>query len=249
VGNNRVRPGSCLTRRTVARAGAATVDDLYRRHNCDGDLCLLKSSAPALQTILLKDFRPVRPTPWKENPNEWLSNVDIVKVLKQYEEAFPYFQCLGPVPIDFDTRIQNKCVADEMCQFSIDNEKKNNKTDVAIVFNLDKHNEPGSHWTSLYIDLVHETFYYFDSAKNNTPPEVTAFCKRVAPRFAFFKNTITHQRGNTECGMYSLYFIIEMLSSPPARRRAFFARRFNNSARRINDKVVEKFRSVYFTPL
>jgi len=188
------------------------------------------------------------PQKWKTNPNEWLSNKDILDVIQQYEEAFHYFHFVGPTPIDFDAMVTpSQCVTEEMCQFNIDNEQKRGKQFVAIVFNLDKHNESGSHWTSMFIDIPQQTIYYFDSAHNNVPAEVKTFVKRVAPEFAFFSNRVQHQRGNTECGMYSLYFIIQMLVSK--HRKRLFANRFNHPSHRINDKTVETFRKIYFTPL
>ena len=51
------------------------------------------------------------PESWKKKPNEWLSSVDITKVMKQYGSAYRDFEFLGPSPIDYDTHKYNgECV-------------------------------------------------------------------------------------------------------------------------------------------
>ena len=42
---------------------------------------------------------------WIKDYNEWLSTLDINKVMAQYEEAYPKFQYLGANPIDFDQKL------------------------------------------------------------------------------------------------------------------------------------------------
>ena len=61
---------------------------------------------------------------------------------------------------------------------------------------------------------------YFNSSKNGVPKEVERLTNtikeqglRLVPpvNFVFKTNERNHQRGNTECGVYSIYFIVEML--------------------------------------
>jgi hypothetical protein len=247
---------TCINKSTIDRLkrihpDVRDVDSLMLKHGCNDDHCLLQKASKPVQEILLRDFRPKIPESWKNQPNEWLSNEDIFVVLKQYEEACPQFHIIGPSPIDFDTILDggSSCVLDDLCRFSIEAEIKRGKTCVAIVFNLDKHDQSGSHWTSMFIDIPKKRAYYFDSAKNDLPPEVDAFVKRVAPEFTFVSNHVQHQQSNTECGMYSLFFVIEMLMKSSANRVRFFESRFNNSKRRISDATVEKFRRIYFLPI
>ena len=47
-----------------------------------------------------------------------------------------------------------------------------------------------------------------------------------------------HQYGDTECGMYTLYFIINMLDG--THDSNYF------KTKRIPDKFVEKYRNIYF---
>jgi hypothetical protein len=248
-----IRSNTCITPNTIEKVkqieGTDSLDGLYKKYNCpNDDACLLKKSIQPVRTQLLKDFRPIMPSNWKKTPNAWLSNIDILNVLRQEEEAHSDFHVIGPTAIDFDTHLNSgECVSDDLCHFSIQTEIKNGKSAVAIVFNLDKHDEPGSHWTSLFIDLSTSSIFYFDSAKNEVPIEIKRFCQRVAPSFTFYTNQCTHQKSNTECGMYSLYFIIEMLYS--TNRKQLFNNRFNHAKKRVSDKHVEQFRRIYFTPI
>ena len=208
-------------------------------------------------------FAPDQPKEWKSNPDEWLSNYDIIKVLKQYEIAYPNFRFLGPSPIDFDKHIKasanstSTCVEETLCQFSLTKCMEDKKEKIGICFNLDDHEGPGTHWVSLFIDIPNKTMFYFDSALFDTPPEITEFVKRIMKQsdeaglgIQFDKNTIQHQLSNTECGMYSLFFIITMLTKRwggNGKKKytiAQLVRLFKDH--RLKDSVVSDFRHKYF---
>uniref|UniRef100_A0A6C0IDQ2 Ubiquitin-like protease family profile domain-containing protein n=1 Tax=viral metagenome TaxID=1070528 RepID=A0A6C0IDQ2_9ZZZZ len=208
-------------------------------------------------------FAPDQPKEWKSNPDEWLSNCDIIKVLKQYEIAYPNFRFLGPSPIDFDKHIKasanstSTCVEETLCQFSLIKCMEDKKEKIGICFNLDDHEGPGTHWVSLFIDIPNKTMFYFDSALFDTPPEITEFVKRIMKQsdeaglgIQFDKNTLQHQMSNTECGMYSLFFIITMLTQRwggNGKKKytiAQLVRLFKNH--RLKDSVVSDFRHKYF---
>ena len=61
--------------------------------------------------------------------------------------------------------------------------------------------------------------------------------KQIGIDFKVMENTIEHQRTDSECGMYSLYFIIQMLKDKDV---DYF---LNN---RIYDNEVFKMRNEYF---
>ena len=78
---------------------------------------------------MIDSFAPESPPEWKKNPNEWLSSIDIIDVMKQYEKAYKCFDFIGPSPIDFDTRkLYGECVWNELCNFNIADQLKNGKT-------------------------------------------------------------------------------------------------------------------------
>jgi len=138
--------------------------------------------------------------------------VDISDVMKQYETTHADFHFIGPLPIDFQLYKNGNCVGryfdPSACPFQIDQFKKKNKERIGIVLNLDKHDEPGSHWVSLFIDFTREKICYYDSVGTAPPSEIWAFVdflKKQNPRMSFEFNKKRHQFKNTECGIYSLY--------------------------------------------
>lgn len=170
-------------------------------------------------------FAPDQPPEWKKNPNEWLSNFDIMEVLKQYEKTYPNFKLIGPTPIDFDKRSgsgDDKCVWTELCTFDLKRYIDDGKTKLGIVINTDDSEGPGEHWITLYVDIENHFIFFLDSAGNTIPKEVKALKdriikqgKKMVPPIVFDYHTnghLEHQMGNTECGMYSLFFIITMLT-------------------------------------
>ena len=206
-------------------------------------------------------FAPDMPKEWKKNPSEWLSNYDILDVLKQYEQSYPHFHVIGPTPIDFDTRpkdMNGKCVWQELCDFKLEKYLKMGKKKLAVVFNLDKHDRGGSHWVSMFIDLDDKYAFYMDSAGNEIPGEIDALFKRVVQqglamhpptKIHFYENCpMEHQMGTTECGMYSLFFLITMLTG------AVEGKVFKNylekirffKDRRISDRYMKRYRKIYF---
>ena len=96
-----------------------------------------------------------------------------------------------------------------MCSLNVKDLLKEKKTKLGFVFNLDKHWQSGSHWTSLYINLDINSknygAYYYDSVGNKPPPEVSDFIKIVKKQinklnlktnkdFKFLHNNIEHQK-------------------------------------------------------
>ena len=166
-------------------------------------------------------FAPDIPPEWKKNPDEWLSNFDILKVLEQYERAYPEFKFIGPTPIDFDTRpkdMDGKCVWEDLCHFSLKKIMTGKKRKIGVVFNLDEHDEDGSHWVSLFVDLDNKFIIFFDSAGDKIPDEIDKLVKRIMKqseeldiKLEYIEKPKQHQYGNTECGMYALYFITTLL--------------------------------------
>jgi len=151
---------------------------------CQGEWCLAET--PTLRTKrtdIKKHFRPSLPASWKKNPRTWLNTTDILHVLKQYETAFPTFELITVSPIDFDTRIRENgadmCVDQRLCTLSIPQLRARSKTQIGAVFNLDKHYQSGSHWTSMFVDVNQGEGYYFDSVAGDVPREVYELFKRI----------------------------------------------------------------------
>ena len=92
-------------------------------------------------------------------------------------------------------------------------------TKVGIVCNLDSHDLPGSHWVSLFLDLEENNIYFFDSFGSPAPYEIAHFMHKMAAQLEdihkepchIYVNTSRHQFRYSECGMYSIHFIVSML--------------------------------------
>ena len=239
--------------------------ELYHRlSDCGDESCWLKRIDDTQLRKQIEDeiFAPKHPEEWQKNPNEWLSNFDIMKVLKQYERKYPKFKLLGPTTIDFDSRPQDmggNCVSNEICHVSLKDLRKKRKTKIAVVFNLDKHTGGGTHWMSAFIDLDEQIIYYFDSAANPVPKEIHTLVERLIqqgeslkPRplhLKYYTNVPkTHQHSSSECGLYRLFFIITMLTGETEFDKSLTLQEkldlFTNV--KIPDKYVEKYRERYF---
>jgi hypothetical protein len=164
-------------------------------------------------------FRPKMPKSWKDNKYEWLNTNDIHSVMKQYEDKYSDFKFIGPVPIDFDYEYSvGKCIDDELCHLNIKRLLKKKITKIGIIYNLDPHDKPGSHWIAMYIDLSKKKIYFFDSYGSEPPSEVEILIKRIQEQceklgmeIEYKYNKTRHQFQNSECGVYSLYFITQLL--------------------------------------
>lgn len=199
----------------------------------------------SLKTLSKKDtdllenkiFRPVGP----QGKFDWLSTLDINKVLYQYEQQYDDFKFLGAVPIDFmdlDYLIFNKINFKEL------QDKNLNK--FGVIFNLDESWKNGSHWVSLYFDLIKGQIYFSDSFAIGPEQRIIDFINIIEKYLKYQKNInnidkkynkTRHQKGNSECGVYSINFILRLLKG----------KTFNYITRkRLNDDKVNKCRLVYF---
>lgn len=226
--------------------------------SCNHEMCWIDSVIPSnVKKEKLKNelFVPKMPDSWKANPTEWLSSIEISDVLKQYEEKYDDFVFLGPSPIDFDsanivdTNNRHVCVWPELCNFDLKTHMSNNVKKVGMVFNLDKHYQDGSHWVSMFLDIPSKKLFYFDSAGSGPPKEIKNLCEKIKNQARQMKinlnvddnKDIQHQVHNTECGMYSLYFIISLLTKK--HNIDYFKKKI------IRDNLVKQFRTIYFNKI
>ena len=124
---------------------------------CKTEICWMKQDFikdSPLARELLKNFKPMMPKKWDTNPVEWLNTIDIRDVMNQYEIKYPEFEFVGPVPMDFDTKLGfGQCVVDELCKVKLNNLMAKGDTKLGVIFNLDKHTQSGSHWVAMYCDV------------------------------------------------------------------------------------------------
>jgi hypothetical protein len=208
-----------------------------------------KENEQKYDDIVNNTFRPVGPS----KKYDWLSTTHINNVIDQYHSLYPEFNFLGTVPYDFE-----ELPILGIGSLNFNELKKNGKTKIGMVINMDEHNQRGSHWVALYADLKDYGIYYFDSVGKRPRARIRTFINRLAKYMYkdkfneelninnilneirkvehfgtkklkdYFKkntsiykfinadfdvryNTIQHQFKNSECGVYSINFIISML--------------------------------------
>ena len=218
---------------------------------CYDELCWLKKSKLSKinnSELLIKEiFKPFSPKTWITNPSTWLSSVDITKIMSQYEKSYPNFKFIGPSPIDFDSKeLFSTCVWEQLCNFNLKNYIQKKITKIGIIFNTDTHDKPGKHWISLFIDLDKKFIFYFDSNGTKMPKQIKVFINRIEQQ-GHNENIIlkvdsnegfTHQYNDGQCGMYALYFVIELLKENKTSN--YF------KTKRIKDSTMKKYRTIYF---
>ena len=99
---------------------------------------------------------------------------------------------------------------------------------------------------SLFADLTRGQIYYSDSMGTRQPKEVNEFMKQIEKYLTDVKNMTDldirynktqHQKGNSECGVYSINFILRLLKG----------KTFDHLTRkRLTDNQVNKCRIKYF---
>lgn len=191
-------------------------------------------------------FRPMMPDSWRKDYNKWLSTFEIEEVLNQYEsdDSFYFY---GAVPMDF-----KKCSVSDLCSINIKKHLKAGETKIGIIFNTDPSTKQGEHWISMYVDLgqhnaTNDGIYYFDSYGAKPKKEVAALIRKIKKQgkamgrnIIYFYNDESYQKKNSQCGMYAIHFIKEMIEG-----KSF--EEYLHS--KLSDKKMISLRDEYFVKL
>ena len=211
---------------------------------------IIKHLSPEELSLFKNSFKPKKPSEWDKDPNTWLTTTNIDDVLNQHMEKYADFYSYGALPVDFDLKKSNQCVTGELCEINLQKHFSEKKHNIGIVFNMDKHNEPGSHWTAMYVELLpccrkEPSIYYFDSVGEKPPKQVFSLVDKLQEQYESIKNStmdflyndIKHQYKDTECGIYCLHFISNMLDGND------FKKYIGNIKK---DDYMEKYRNYFF---
>lgn len=218
---------------------------------CDNQQCWLKLKFMKDlndQDLLKETFRPKGP----DTGTKWLSTSDIDKVMNQYQMKFDNFVFLGAVPLDFET------IGMGFEDLPFNKMIKDGRNKLGMVINLDTHDKDGSHWVGLFSDLVKKQIYFFDSYGHQPEKEIKKFMDKIAKwmnkaynlkndsegelmnikNIDIKYNSYRHQYKHSECGVYSMNFIIRLLNGEG----------FAEIAKsKVIDNEINKCRSVYFS--
>lgn len=200
-------------------------------------------------------WRPEGP----DTGTEWLNNQQITEVLEQYEKKYKDFKFLGALPRDFQDHPilnQSEKMYDELLSEGI--------TKFGMVYNTDRVGGPGEHWNAMFADLAKGQVYFFDSygvAPNSDVRKhmrmIERFIKNKCGKIAEIErnrknlskdeikcklpiqkdNNERHQYKGSECGVYSMNFIIRMLDGDSFEKIC---------KSKVSDDDINKFRSMYF---
>jgi hypothetical protein len=196
--------------------------------------------------LLKFTFKPLHP---KGSKYGWLSTTNLMEVMRQYEKAYPNFKFMGAVPIDFFE------VYPEFVKLKFDKLYAEGIIYFGIIFNTDPSYKSGEHWMSMFINLNpnNPSISFYDSvATCPAPKEILKYIKYIKkfePKLQqLWKNdntikincnNVQHQKRNSECGTYSLYYIIESLKG----------KSFDEISKNIiKDEEMNQKREIFFTP-
>ena len=156
----------------------------------------------------------------KEDDNAWLSNKNITDACIRDEAMYPEYAFFGAEPIDF-----SDCSVSRLCQFNLKEHLGNKQTKIGIVFNTDPHDEDGEHWIAGYLDTAQtcipgvSAFYYFDSYGRKPPAQIKKLVAKIQKQgqecgmpIEYFYNDHQFQKYGSQCGMYAIDFVHQMLS-------------------------------------
>ena len=167
---------------------------------------------------------------------EWLNTININEILKRYEVIFPDFNFIGSVPCDY--------YFDDL---NINDLLKLGKTRFAVVYNTDNSRGPGKHWVAIYGNIEKKEIYYYNSIGEEPQIEFKKFIDNIInqykklnnDKYIYKYNQIQHQYKGSECGVFSIYFIIRCLKNYDI--NDIFQNKMN-----IRDDEVNKIRDLIF---
>ncbi len=203
--------------------------------HCDSESCVIKKVPGLDKSELDSRFIPEGP----RDSTTWLSNVDIDSVLDMYTKKFPKFKHINFHMSDFE-KLNHELATIDWLDIS------KNYTSLGCVINTAPNGTGGEHWTAFYVDFVGHTVEYFDSANAYHIPQLKQFTTKVAIELTektktkyndIFLTDIKHQEKNSECGVYSLYYILSRLTGVPY--TAF-------RSKRVADEDMVRFRKFIF---
>lgn len=163
--------------------------------------------------------------------HDWLSNMEIDYVMHQYAIAFPFFKYIGCFPSDHYKLHKFPChlLDTEGCY--------------AVIFNLDETNQPGSHWVAVFMERFEDgslLVEFFDPTGDKPIKNIRQFLELPCFDGAIkIINKKAHQKGNNECGVYSIFYVLSRLEG-------YTMEEINQ--RRIPDRVMNEYRKNLFRP-
>jgi len=231
------------SRKTKKGLWNAIKEKIDNMSDCNGEWCWVDQpfmnniDNDTLKSIKDMTFKP----PIPKGKYDWLSTDDIDRVMKQYTTIHPDFYFMGTWPMDFED------LHSKFRKFDPELLESKGKTSVGLVLNEDKSNQPGSHWVGMYIMIPERQVQFFDSYGNKPMAPVCKWISNINHKikqkggkpFTVLWNPHRHQYANSECGVYTLNFLVNRLDGKS------FKSIVNNQ---IRDEQMNKRRTSFFNP-
>jgi hypothetical protein len=222
--------GVCLTAPTVAAVAAAagvkpgadaaqTIAAAKAATECSNQHCLLEKTNGALSSAAVDAERlrlkPLGPAATRK----WLSNSNIDWSTQQWTQLFPDFH---PIPFAMMNFMSYDCALKKFDPAALRDART-----FACVLNTDHHPGRGKHWVCVFGDMrtTPWTIEYFNSSGRPPPAELVNWMvdmrqrmRRCAPGGACDDVVVSrraHQEGDSECGVYCLFYIWSRLHGVP----------------------------------
>ena len=155
--------------------------------------------------------------------NAWLSNKDIDNTLRNLTKEFPKMYHMEFQMIDF----QHKTHPTELGKINIPDDVINKGFNtLAVVINTDTRRGVGEHWFCVFMDFrkAPYTLEYFNSSGRLPYVPIQYLFAKIAKQFRKNKidykeiinsGTVHQQDTDSECGVYSLFYIYNRLKGVP----------------------------------
>lgn len=241
---------SCLSEDIKEQLG--DIASIKESIGCRNESCLLKSEK--VRSIIgrsraIKELSEKYKVAGPKNTTELLNNDHIDQTLHLWVQEFPDFYPCKFAMMDFRHTREEFEVVDVAALFSrkIDGITKRV---FGCVLNTDVSTGRGKHWVSMVIntrDMNDVKIMYYNSTGNAPPKQIVEWMERRRKELLTLNSCkhvdvisvtrVCHQQSDTECGLYSLYFIRCMLDGTP---HTHFTKNI------ITDEAMIQFRKLVF---
>lgn len=232
---------SCISEPTSRRitevAGVASVEEAKSKTNCDTERCVLTTLKSTLGADTVNKELDMRFKVEGPRNADWLGDSNIENTLKQWQikfrDYFPYnfnMRNYASYRIDPETgRVIDE--PDSLATINFEDLYARGVRCAACICNTDVYQGRGKHWIALFVDARPSspkwTAEIFDSAGNPPLPEWQSWLTKTKiqldelaegggkPTAIVRAGNTRFQDSNSECGVYSLFYIWARLNGVP----------------------------------
>lgn len=209
------------------------IEEAKKITKCEAEACIIKKDKIKnklskinidISKLFDKHYKPDGP----RNNTTLISNIEIGKLFEKWEKLYPGFGWVEFTMLDYEK------AKDDFSKITIDLLRKRNNNCFGTIINTDVYigGSGGIHWMALFIDMRNDiwTVEFFNST-GDTSGKIKSLQKYIQTDI-WQKNIISqmlkykspnkiylakilhkHQKKNSECGVYSLFYIWSRLNN------------------------------------